>query len=126
MAYTNLYKEISHDLKKNGKSWKDVRFIKFASYDIDIVQFIEKAKKFDYDNGYGSEYVPVDYLIVGDDWWLERGTYDGAEWWDFKTLPTRSETRTDIDDGLIPLCLITEEDDEEDDSDIEYSDWGEF
>ena len=29
----------------------------------------------------------MDLLIVGDDWWLERHEYDGAEWWEFKTLP---------------------------------------
>lgn len=31
--------------------------------------------------------VAHDLKIVGDDWWLERSEYDGAERWNFKTLP---------------------------------------
>lgn len=23
------------------------------------------------------------------DWWLERAEYDGAEWWDYMTYPTK-------------------------------------
>jgi len=28
-----------------------------------------------------------DLYVVGEDWWLERGEYDGSEWWEFKRLP---------------------------------------
>lgn len=26
-------------------------------------------------------------VVVGKDFWLERGEYDGSEWWSFKTTP---------------------------------------
>ena len=42
-----------------------------------------------YDDGFGSHIVPLNLKIVGDNWWLERHEYDGSEWWEFKTLPTR-------------------------------------
>lgn len=38
-----------------------------------------------YDNGYGGEEVARDLIVMGEDFWLERGEYDGKEWWDFKT-----------------------------------------
>lgn len=43
----------------------------------------------EYDNGFGTHIIPLNLKIVGDDWWLERHEYDGSEWWEFKTLPTR-------------------------------------
>jgi len=33
----------------------------------------------------------VSLTVAGDDWWLERHGYDGSEWWEFKTLPKKSE-----------------------------------
>ena len=45
------------------------------------------ASGFNYDNGFGGAEVHGDLKIVGNDWWMERGEYDGSEWWEFKTLP---------------------------------------
>ncbi len=36
--------------------------------------------------GYGGEEVATDLLVVGEDWWLERHSYDGAEWFEYKTM----------------------------------------
>lgn len=44
---------------------------------------------FEYDNGYGGTYIPMELVVVGNDFWLERSEYDGAEGWDFKTMPAR-------------------------------------
>ena len=41
---------------------------------------------FDYDEGYGCDFIPARLKIVGTDWWLERHEYDGSEWWEFKTM----------------------------------------
>jgi hypothetical protein len=39
--------------------------------------------------------------IVGDDWWLERHEYDGAEWWEYKTKPSMPESIvTDLDTAI--------------------------
>ena len=49
----------------------------------------ECLANFDYDSGYGGNEVASHLVIVGDDWWLERGEYDGSERWEFKTLPQK-------------------------------------
>ena len=38
---------------------------------------------------FGGAEIKIDLVVVGSDWWLERAEYDGSEWWEFKTLPTR-------------------------------------
>lgn len=48
--------------------------------------FSNKAN-FTYDEGYGGVNIPLDLVIVGDGFWLERHEYDGAEWWEYKELP---------------------------------------
>lgn len=45
------------------------------------------AEKVNYDNGFGGQEVVTDLVILGDNWWLERGEYDGSEWWGFRTVP---------------------------------------
>ena len=42
---------------------------------------------FDYDSGYGVPFIPMNLVVVGKDWWLERHEYDGSEWWEYKQLP---------------------------------------
>lgn len=49
--------------------------------------FERLAKQANYHSGYGAAHVPTDLVIVGKGWWLERGEYDGSEWWDFKEIP---------------------------------------
>lgn len=41
---------------------------------------------FEYDSGYGTQELEgVVWLVDGT--WLERGEYDGAEWWEHKVVP---------------------------------------
>lgn len=28
-----------------------------------------------------------DFVVVGDNWWIERHEYDGNEWWEYKEKP---------------------------------------
>jgi hypothetical protein len=98
MSLTNLLSETLKALASAGKSPSDVLWVgrlkKFYCNRPDEAvegtwdQFAEFAKDFDYDAGYGGTYV-ANLFVVGDDWWLERGEYDGSEWWEFKTLPKR-------------------------------------
>lgn len=53
----------------------------------------KKNADIDYDSGYGSSKVAQDLLVVGENWWLERGEYDGSEWWDYKEMP-KEPTKT--------------------------------
>ena len=45
-----------------------------------------QSLNFSYDNGYGGQEL---YGIVWlkDGTWLERGEYDGSEWWEHRALP---------------------------------------
>lgn len=102
MSSTNLLTETLAMLKDNGKSSQDVTFVRFGegpffcSWD----EFVAAAD-FTYNNGYGGAEVDQGLKIVGADWWLERGEYDGSEWWEFKTLPTKPEKqRTPIENDL--------------------------
>lgn len=106
---TNLLEETLDALTANEKSPADVRWvgapeaaflrgigkpktpIPFGSW-----QDFEKFADFDYDSGYGGAEVNTALVIVGDDWWLERGEYDGSEWWEFKTLPQKPADPTPL------------------------------
>lgn len=49
----------------------------------------KKAADFEYDDGFGINEVRGDLRVVGEDWWLTRGEYDGSEWWDFHRKPEK-------------------------------------
>lgn len=86
---TNLYEETAEILLENGKSMSDIVFVSGSGHEIPLDNFIKAAKSYDYDSGFGSEEVPLDLMVVGKDWWIERHEYDGSEWWEYKTLPQR-------------------------------------
>jgi hypothetical protein len=86
----NLKKETLDILNAHGKTVDDVVWCGTQDGWFDINMFLELAD-FNYDNGYGSVYIPMDLVVVGQDFWLERGEYDGAEGWNFKTHPVRPE-----------------------------------
>ncbi|CYZ86348.1 hypothetical protein [Streptococcus suis] len=84
---TNLWEETIEVLKEHGKTFDGVRFIQGNDFKITKENFENVAKKTNYDSGYGSANVATDLVVVGKNWWLERGEYDGAEWWDYKESP---------------------------------------
>lgn len=81
----NLLQETKCVLKNYGHTLSDIVWVGCKDYRIEINQFIEFANVV-YDEGYGSQKVATDLFVVGTDWWLERHEYDGAEWWEYKTL----------------------------------------
>lgn len=91
----NLLKETIEKLEECGKTFDDVRWIGNKSCYVDIEQF-KKIADTDYDDGYGSQKVAEDLLIVGDDWYLERGEYDGSEWYSFNRLPDKPSVKMDL------------------------------
>lgn len=105
----NLLQETIEKLKEHNKTWDDVLWIGGSEFSISIEDFKELANR-EYDNGYGSPKVAQDLKIVGKDWWLERGDYDGSEWWDYKIYPAKpleqkSVQRVIIDDvGWVSLA----------------------
>ena len=84
----NLLTETEAALSENGKRPGDVQWV--GSCDglllVDWDTFATLAD-FEYNDGFGSQEVANDLVIVGCDWWLERYEYDGSEGWEFKTIP---------------------------------------
>lgn len=103
---TNLLKETLESLELNGKTEEDVRFVSGKlrygepSAWFSWNEFAENSD-FDYDDGFGGAEINQSLKIVGDGWWLERGEYDGSEWWEFKTLPTKPERQITITQDLL-------------------------
>lgn len=103
----NLLEETIIELESNGKTSDDVlwvgrNYIKWDKSYKNSEQIVYKSTwedfyskaNFEYDAGYGSAEIPMDLIIVGKDFWLERSEYDGSEWWEFKTMPEEpTETR---------------------------------
>lgn len=87
----NLLRETLDILGQNGKAVSDVRWVGFDGREPVVGSWddFERHADVDYDNGYGGAEIAMGLKIVGDDWWLERGEYDGSEWWEYKTLPAK-------------------------------------
>lgn len=94
----NFYDEIVEALSEHNKSLDDVKWVGTKDYVFNTFKFLRWASAFNYDNGYGLNCIPLTWYVVGDNWWLERYEYDGAEWWEYKELPKKSSTV--IDDFL--------------------------
>lgn len=111
---TNLYEETEKTLSRNDKSWDDVEFISIGKdylprylgeeplfFFIPIEDFIEYSKNVDYYSGHGSAEINTSLKIVGDDWWLERHEYDGAENWVYKEKPKKPKDELSIAKELL-------------------------
>jgi len=96
----NLLRETLTSLKDNGKSTEDVKWCGTRFVSFTWSKFAEIAEKTDYDDDYGAQEVAKDLMIVGDNWWLEREEYDGAEGWEYKEMPI-------IPNGFIDLKRLT-------------------
>ena len=83
----NLLKETKEVLQENGKTLNDIKWIGSYAFKIDKEVALEIFKKTNYDEGFGSQEVATNLLVVGDNWWLERHEYDGSEWWEYKEMP---------------------------------------
>lgn len=97
MSRTLLNETVSA-LTSNGKNGSDVEWVGSKSGNLQITwEQFENMAKFEYDNGFGSQEVASDLVIVGSDWWLARGEYDGAESWDFHKKPIKKDTAASFD-----------------------------
>lgn len=88
----NLYTETMQALESYGHTLDDVSWV--GSWDGKYripVEEMETVFDVDYDNGYGGQEIATDLVIVGEDWWMTRGEYDGSEWWSYHVKPVASE-----------------------------------
>ena len=84
----NFLEETIKKLKTEGKTQKDIKYIQLND-EYCYWEDFEKLADFIYDNDFGIPKILLDLKIVGNDFWLERHEYDGAEWWEFKTMPKK-------------------------------------
>ena len=105
MMKINLYIETVAVLEENDKVLDAIFWVGTTEATIDIVRFLEVARDTEYDNGWGGAEIASDLIIVGADWWLSRGEYDGSEWWTYNTCPQRPKRRK-TKFGLIGDCLF--------------------
>lgn len=89
----NLLKETISILQKHRKSEQDIKWIGNEEQKFNWEMF-RKYADFDYDDGYGGEEINTHLYIVGEDFWLERHSYDGSEWWEYKEIP--AEPKIDV------------------------------
>ena len=92
MSDTNLLGETLAALHGHSLTTKDVLWVGSANGEMAMIweEFESIAEKMDYNSGYGSPKIAVDLVVVGSTWWLERGEYDGSEWWEYKSMPARA------------------------------------
>lgn len=81
----NLWEEIIDMLEDNNKTWDDVITIQCDTNSFDKNVFRGVAKSINYDPEYGNEQINLSLKIIGDNWWLERHSYVGSEWWEYKS-----------------------------------------
>lgn len=81
----NLKNETLEVLHNHGKRKEDIKYVCGGDFQISTEQFWELSDT-EYDS-YGAPEIATDLTLVGEDFWMERGKYDGAELWDFHTMP---------------------------------------
>ena len=82
----NLKEETLNVLHNHGKHKADVKYVCGEDFQISLGQFWELSDT-EYDSSYGAPEIAQDLMLIGDDFWMERGEYEGAELWDFHTMP---------------------------------------
>jgi hypothetical protein len=94
---TNLLQETLDALSANEKSPSDVEWVGSDDGWFTWDEFATVAAAADYEAWFGSAKVAQDLIVSGNGFWLERGEYDGSEWWEFKTSKKRPVYRRAVD-----------------------------
>ena len=100
----NLLEETINIMNENGYSEADVSFCELSdkswnrkdkkweySYQNFSFETFKKLADFEYNCDFGGENINLSLKIVfNDKSWLERGEYDGSEWWELRKCPSRN------------------------------------
>lgn len=92
---SNLLVETREVLEDNNKTINDINWVGNNKFYFDVNEFLNIANV-EYDDSYGAPEVAQDLLVVGDNWWLERHEYDGSEWWEYKEIPLKPNTKIEL------------------------------
>ena len=79
----NLWEETIKVLEGYDRTWEDVQIIYGEDFQITKDNFENVAKITEYDNGYGSQKIASDLVIIGNGFVMSRDEYDGAECWHY-------------------------------------------
>ena len=88
----NLLSETIEILHEHGKTLGDVIWFGFWNEKFPLDKLTD-ILDVDYNNDYGCQYIHPCLLVCGKNWWLERGEYDGAEWWEYKEKPKEPKSQ---------------------------------
>ena len=91
----NAQQELLQVLNSIKKNQSDISWM--LVYTADYSEISEAFTSIDqldftYDSGYGTQKL-FGVVFFNDNTWLERGEYDGSEWWDYITTPTLEQWR---------------------------------
>ena len=88
MSDPTLLQETIEKLTEHGKTPNDVCWVGSADGKMAITwKEFEQIASIEYNEGFGGQVVATDLVVVGSSWWLDRGEYDGSEWWNFQRQP---------------------------------------
>lgn len=85
MSIRNLKEETLEVLKEYGKTMDNVEWVGSADGYIEKEDFLRLAD-IEYYGSFGAQEVASDLVIVGDDFYMIRGEYDGSEWWEYHSI----------------------------------------
>lgn len=94
----NLLQETLEVMAKHNKTPDNVEWVGIVSeyYNSQYYtweDFEKQAKDMRLISAYGFTFFDMSFVVVGEDWWLERRRGCMIEWWDFKTIPIRPKTK---------------------------------
>ena len=85
----NLYNEVIKKLTEYEYTVDDILTIVCEKFNVSLENFLDVAKKTEYDNGFGAAQIAEDIkILMKDGSWFERREYDGAEWFEHVVPPT--------------------------------------
>lgn len=78
------------------KSEDDINFVTDGNAWMTWPIFVCFMRNLRYRIGCGSNVINKNLKLVGRDFWFERATSDGREWWVYKTMPKKPCVRNDL------------------------------
>lgn len=91
MTTLNLLTETIAQIEESDHGVGDVAWV--GSDDGRLALSWEEARPMldvTYDAGFGGQEIASDLVVVfADGTWLERGEYNGSEWWEYRRVPQR-------------------------------------
>ena len=101
----NLLTETVEVLQRNGKTLADIVWFGKRDCSFEDVE-IDELLKLAYNDNWGCAEVDLEFILVGEDFWLQRREYDGMEWWEYNTYPLKPVKKAKIEKSAIPKLLL--------------------